>query len=122
MSGQELLAILLGLFFGYLLVAKFSGKGAAKKRPEQGPNKEEPPLKNDPQPKNGVPSPTPWYEVLGVTSGASIDEIRSAYKSLVSKYHPDKVDSMGPEVKAVCEAKSKEINTAYEKAMKARGG
>ncbi len=27
---------------------------------------------------------------------------------------------MGPEVKAVCEAKSKEINLAYEKALKAR--
>lgn len=121
MSGQELLAIFLGLFFGYLLISKFFDKGAGKQESDPGPKYEEPPPWNAPLPKNEPPSPAPWYDVLGVTSSASMAEIHSAYRSLVSKYHPDKVDSMGPEVKAVCEAKSKEINTAYEKAMKARG-
>ncbi len=30
------------------------------------------------------------YKVLGVNEGASNEEIRAAYLSLVKKYHPDK--------------------------------
>lgn len=32
---------------------------------------------------------TTYYEVLGIKSTASLDEIKSAYKRLVVKYHPD---------------------------------
>jgi DnaJ like chaperone protein len=120
MSGQELVAILLGLVFGYLMVAKFSGKTGVKQKPDQGAQLRDPPPENSPPSGSESPAPLAWHTVLGVSSNASLDEIRSAYKSLVGKYHPDKVDSMGPEVKAVCEAKSKEINLAYEKALKAR--
>lgn len=50
-----------------------------------------------------------YYEVLGVDRGASPSEIKSAYRKLAMKYHPDR----NPGDKEA-EAKFKEINEAYE--------
>lgn len=54
------------------------------------------------------------YEVLGIPSGASKDEIRSAYRSLVAKYHPDKVAHLGHEFQAIAREKAIVINEAFE--------
>ena len=49
-----------------------------------------------------------YYEVLGLSKGASDDEIKKAYRQLAKKYHPD----LNPDSKEA-EQKFKEVNEAY---------
>lgn len=50
-----------------------------------------------------------YYEVLGLSKGATDDEIKKAYRRLAKQYHPD----MNPGDK-VAENKFKEVNEAYD--------
>ena len=61
------------------------------------------------------------YKVLGLTSTATDEEVKKAYRRLAMKYHPDKVEGMGEEVKKNAEAQFREINEAYEQIKSARG-
>ena len=61
------------------------------------------------------------YKVLGLDSAATDEEVKKAYRRLAMKYHPDKVEGMGEEVKKNAEAQFREINEAYEQIKTARG-
>jgi uncharacterized membrane protein YkvA (DUF1232 family) len=58
------------------------------------------------------------YEVLGLTRGASIDEVKTAYRKLAAKYHPDKVNHLGDEFKQLAEKRFKEIQEAYQELVR----
>ena len=50
-----------------------------------------------------------FYEILGVSRNASVNDIKKAYRKLARKYHPD----LNPGDKA-SEQRFKEINEAHE--------
>ena len=117
MSTTEILITLAGLYFGYWIVSKLiMDKPKAQPAPEV-------PL--DPPPADQTPAgasrePT-WNEILNVGADATAAEIKYSYRTLMNQYHPDKVATLGDELKTVAERKSKQINAAYEQGMRLRG-
>ncbi|MGC4019161.1 MAG: J domain-containing protein [Muricomes sp.] len=58
------------------------------------------------------------YDVLGVPSNASDDDIKKAYRDLTRKYHPD--SNVNNPLADLAEEKFKEIQEAYDIIMKER--
>lgn len=54
-----------------------------------------------------------YYAILGLTPSASIDEIKRAYRKLMSQYHPDRVATLSTELQKQASEKAKAINEAY---------
>ena len=61
------------------------------------------------------------YAVLEISPSATDDEVKSAYRRMAMKNHPDKVASLGPEVQKAAEEKFRKIQEAYEAIKKERG-
>lgn len=61
------------------------------------------------------------YKVLGITADASDDEVKAAYRHMALKHHPDRVATLGDDVRKAAEKKFQEINAAKETIYKARG-
>ena len=60
------------------------------------------------------------YRVLGIARSASNQEIKHAYRELANKYHPDKLEHLGDEFKALAETRFKEIQKAYQELTEKR--
>ncbi len=54
------------------------------------------------------------FQILNISRGASPDEIKHAYREMLSKYHPDKVAHLGQEFQQMAHNKVIEITKAYE--------
>lgn len=61
------------------------------------------------------------YKVLGVEPTATDDEVKKAYRAMALKHHPDRVATLGEDIRKAAEKKFQEINDAKERIFKARG-
>lgn len=61
------------------------------------------------------------YKILGISPNATNDEVKAAYRKMALKHHPDRVSSLGDDVREAAEKKFQEINNAKERIYKARG-
>lgn len=61
------------------------------------------------------------YTVLEISPSATNDEVKSAYRRLAMKNHPDKVAHLGPDVQKAAQEKFQKIQEAYETIKKERG-
>jgi DnaJ-domain-containing protein 1 len=127
MSSEEMLVIIGGLFLGYLIVTIIMEKRSSSTSQEPSKNESSSSFKKDTSSDKSTHQhtyqqpaskenyiPTSWYRILEVSESATFSEITIQYKRKIREYHPDKVASLGKELKELAEYKSKEINSAYE--------
>ena len=53
------------------------------------------------------------YQLLGLGSSASPDEIKHAFRREIAKYHPDKVQHLGQEFQDIASTRAAELTEAY---------
>jgi hypothetical protein len=58
-----------------------------------------------------------WFELLGVSPSASMDEVKQAYKLRIKQNHPDRVHDMSPIFRKLADAETKKLNAAYGEAV-----
>ena len=59
------------------------------------------------------------YSILGVSPGATDEEVKTAYRNLARRYHPDNYDDNNP-LKELAKEKMQEINAAYDEIQRDR--
>ena len=110
LSKQEIFIVICALFFGFGLVRVML---TTKEEDEASDSFGKHPYDFAEEKKSDE-----WFEILEVVPSASLEQIKSAYKMKISQYHPDKVSSLGPEFTPIAEKKTKQINAAYEEAVR----
>lgn len=57
------------------------------------------------------------YKILEISPDADVDQIKTAYRKMVKKYHPDKLRGQDPAMIKGAEEKFREVQKAYEAIM-----
>jgi DnaJ-domain-containing protein 1 len=107
-----LLAIVLSFVAGYRMLR---GLFAGRTFTDPGPRGAGSPRSDDPtaEPKDRT-SEAHCRELLGVSETDGEQEIRSAYRSQLTRYHPDKVSHLGVEFQELAAARTREIIRAFD--------
>jgi DnaJ like chaperone protein len=66
-----------------------------------------------------LPERDSWFSVLGISPGASADDVRKAFRAKIKQNHPDRVQDMAPAFRHLAEAETKKLNVAYETGLRA---
>ena len=66
-------------------------------------------------------NPDSAYKILEIERSSSNSEIKSAYRTMVKKYHPDKLQHMDEVYQRGAEEKFRKVQEAYEQIQKERG-
>ncbi|NHF60466.1 DnaJ domain-containing protein [Flavobacteriaceae bacterium TP-CH-4] len=61
------------------------------------------------------------YKILEIDKTATDNEVKKAYRTMVKKYHPDRVNTQDEAIKKGAEEKFKEVQKAYETIQSERG-
>ena len=61
------------------------------------------------------------YRILEISSDATDEEVKKAYRTLAKKYHPDRVAHLGDDMRKTAEEKFARLSQAYDNIRKARG-
>jgi DnaJ-domain-containing protein 1 len=93
--------------------------GDAKKQ-DSGSKDEDPTKKTSDRQRRTSP-PRAWWETLNVDQNASTEQIKTAFRKEISKYHPDRVEGLGVELRELADRMAKEVNHAYTLAKQQRG-
>ncbi len=104
---DDILVAMISLHYAVKALKSKVSRGPKKEGPRRGPENAkpaEPAALDDDDP----------LEVLGLKPGASAEEIKLAYRKAMAEYHPDKVEHLGPELRALADKKAKIIQKAYE--------
>jgi hypothetical protein len=54
-----------------------------------------------------------YYELLGLQPTAEADEVKHAFRREIARYHPDKVQHLGPEFQEIAATRAAELTEAY---------
>lgn len=81
--------------------------------PHRAPEWDAPPAA--PQANYGIDERRSPHDILGISPGASMSEVRAAYHRIARLNHPDKVSGLAPEFQELAEHRMKVITEAYRK-------
>jgi DnaJ like chaperone protein len=61
------------------------------------------------------------YRILEIEASASDDEVKTAYRKMANKYHPDKVAYLGEDIRKAAGEKFRKVKDAYDTIKNDRG-
>lgn len=67
-----------------------------------------------------IPETDSSYKILEIDPSASDEDVKKAYRKMAIKYHPDKVNHLGEEIRKSADEKFARVNEAYNKIKKER--
>lgn len=67
-----------------------------------------------------VPETDSSYKILEIEPSSTNEEVKKAYRKMAVKYHPDKVNHLGEDIRKSADEKFARVNEAYEKIKKER--